>query len=657
MQPVLFPSFLEDAVPGLHQYTLGEEARLCYVSRSLCQMTGYSREELCGDQTDGYGRLVHPNDRGRYREALAGLSAGGTCTLEYRLCRKDGTILSVQDTISTACDRQGQWIATSVLADITPLREENQALRFLSDTVPCGFLRYTCQPQPSVTYLNQTMAELLRLPEQERAHWDRSIYRSNIFLLIPQEERQRFARYLEQVALSQEPLAGEMTLLRWDGTKLRVFGWVVRHQDAQGNQEFQCACVDISRSHQRKQQRALTRYLGALKTVYDRIFSFDVAAGTAMCLHCPPESHFSAIRHIPLGLEQATEKWLQESVRPEDQPELREFFARYRRADFGRDGAPPPQITYQVCQNGKVCRYRGTLLPTESSCILFCCRSLSEERETDALRLENETLRENVQALMDRFTDGGAAFVVTGRRVTPLYASDNVRGFFGFSPEQWEALRKKSTPMEEFVAHSHVPYARFAALLEDGEAEFSYEDFSAGCWRKIKAICSRRGEDPGAPRYVMLYRMSPGEDHGETEVSLRTFGYFDVFVGNQAVVFRSGKAKELLALMVDRRGGFISSGEAISFLWEDEPVSTVTLARYRKVALRLKNTLEEYGISEIVETVDGRRRIVPERVQCDLFDYLAGKRQEGHLFRGSYLTNYSWGEATLAELCGDLTLE
>ncbi len=42
--------------------------------------------------------------------------------------------------------------------------------------------------------------------------------------------------------------------------------------------------------------------------------------------------------------------------------------------------------------------------------------------------------------------------------------------------------------------------------------------------------------------------------------------------------------------------------EAIGFLWENEPASAVTLARYRKVALRLKNILEEYGISDIIET-------------------------------------------------------
>ena len=101
---------------------------------------------------------------------------------------------------------------------------------------------------------------------------------------------------------------------------------------------------------------------------------------------------------------------------------------------------------------------------------------------------------------------------------------------------------------------------------------------------------------------------------------------------------------------MDRKGGFVTSEEAISYLWEDEDANAVTLARYRKVALRLRNTLEEYGIANVVESVDGKRRLASELVKCDLYDYLSGKEEYSQLFKGSYLTNYSWAETTLGEL-------
>ena len=90
----------------------------------------------------------------------------------------------------------------------------------------------------------------------------------------------------------------------------------------------------------------------------------------------------------------------------------------------------------------------------------------------------------------------------------------------------------------------------------------------------------------------MLYNLDDGEGGEESRrpghsVVIRTFGYFDVFVDGVPIAFRNKKSKELFALLVDRRGGFVTSEEAIGFLWEEEPVCPVTLSRYRKVALRL----------------------------------------------------------------------
>ena len=44
-------------------------------------------------------------------------------------------------------------------------KSEKTDLQFLNETVPCGFLRYTCEKQPKITYLNPRMIELLRIPE------------------------------------------------------------------------------------------------------------------------------------------------------------------------------------------------------------------------------------------------------------------------------------------------------------------------------------------------------------------------------------------------------------------------------------------------------------------------------------------------------------
>ena len=144
--------------------------------------------------------------------------------------------------------------------------------------------------------------------------------------------------------------------------------------------------------------------------------------------------------------------------------------------------------------------------------------------------------------------------------------------------------------------------------------------------------------------------MASPEGGERKRIYVRTFGYFDVFVDGQAIPFKLVKAKELLALLVDRHGGFLSASEAISFLWEDDPADELTMARYRKVAMRLKNILAEFGIEGIIESKNGLRRIVPEKIDCDYYKYLSGRPEYRHLFTGAYLTNYSWGESTLSML-------
>ena len=67
----------------------------------------------------------------------------------------------------------------------------------------------------------------------------------------------------------------------------------------------------------------------------------------------------------------------------------------------------------------------------------MCIRDRPDAEEADSLKSENAALRENLQKLALRFTDGIAAFEVRGNLATPLYVSDNVLEFFGMKREDW----------------------------------------------------------------------------------------------------------------------------------------------------------------------------------------------------------------------------
>ncbi|MDO4419777.1 MAG: PAS domain-containing protein [Ruminococcus sp.] len=656
-KPRFSDDILSQGISGFHVYALASCWFLSFASENLASMLGFSAEELLSIYAD----LVHNDDKAGFNEFIKEISEKPTTkTLEYRLKKSDGNYIYVSDTTSSKVDADGNLKGYSVLTDITDIKKENENLQFLSDTVACGFLRYTCEKLPKVTYINKQMMEILRFPKSEDGEMDYlELSKDNIFLMIPMEERRRFALYLNRVYSAGAPMAGEMTLLRCDGTRAHIFGWVTKHKNEDGTEEFQSVCMDVTEHHRQKKANEAKRYIKALSDVYSKIFEYNLKDNTVTCLFGKDSPRFKWIENIPMQMDEATEKWITGTVVEEERQYIRDFFNSFKDKKL-YDGTKPSQITYKaVSSKGEVKTYNGVFIKIDDTKSLYCCRCVSDSEEALALKSENISLKENMQELVLRFSEGVAAFELKDDFVKPLYASENVCGFFGVDKDEWLPLMNKSTKLSEFVSKSEVDLDEFSELLRTGEAEFTYYDISRQENRRIKAICSPKSPS-ASPRYVLLYNVdeqaknSTKEESKKGVVSIRTFGYFDVFVDEKAVAFRNKKSKELFALLVDRKGGFVTSDEAISFLWEDEPVNSVTLARYRKVALRLKNTLEEYGISDVVEVVDGKRRIATDKVQCDLYDYLSGKEEHASLFKGSYLSNYSWAETTLAELMGNI---
>jgi two-component SAPR family response regulator len=117
------------------------------------------------------------------------------------------------------------------------------------------------------------------------------------------------------------------------------------------------------------------------------------------------------------------------------------------------------------------------------------------------------------------------------------------------------------------------------------------------------------------------------------------------------VIFSGEKEKELMALLIDRQGGTLSSKEALIYLWPDEAPSTTLSNRYRKIAMKLRNTLDKYGIGHILINKNGIRSIDVSAITCDCYEMLAGNKKYLKDFSSFYMTDYSWGEATLAKLC------
>ncbi len=131
-----------------------------------------------------------------------------------------------------------------------------------------------------------------------------------------------------------------------------------------------------------------------------------------------------------------------------------------------------------------------------------------------------------------------------------------------------------------------------------------------------------------------------------TEITIKTFGYFDIFVNQKPVYFSSAKAKEFMALLVDRQGSFVSTEQAINILWPDRDYDDAIQSLFRKVLRSLRNSLSDAGILDIF--IDGRnqRSIDITKFKCDYYSFIEKPFDFVDTFHGEYMTGYAFAKPT-----------
>ena len=134
-----------------------------------------------------------------------------------------------------------------------------------------------------------------------------------------------------------------------------------------------------------------------------------------------------------------------------------------------------------------------------------------------------------------------------------------------------------------------------------------------------------------------------------TEIHFRTFGRFDVFIDGESVHFPNAKAKELLALCVDHRGGKVMMEEAIDKLWEDRPYDAKVKNLYRKAVMNIKQMFQEHNLDDIFVNSRGSCNINLDRISCDYYDLLDGKIAKSDVV-GYYMPEYAWAEYTASHI-------
>ena len=133
----------------------------------------------------------------------------------------------------------------------------------------------------------------------------------------------------------------------------------------------------------------------------------------------------------------------------------------------------------------------------------------------------------------------------------------------------------------------------------------------------------------------------------EKLLTIKCFGNFEVLYNGEILPFKRKKAKELLAVLVDRNGAGMTAKQICAILFPEDTDDTKNMAYLRQLVMDLKNTLKSIQAEDVLQHDTPYYRIDANLLKCDYLSFLENGKPN---FHGEYMTQYSWAEATCAML-------
>ena len=266
-----------DTIPGgLAFYEVADRIRLLDFSDAAADMIGYTREEYQARTLDDALAVVHPEDRARVEAVAAELDAGASrssCTM--RVLRGDGKVAWLHLSASTMYRDETALYVVAVLIDVTNEKENEQRLKAqselqcrLSDSVPCGIVRYTVDDEPRVLFVNRTGCEIF-------GYADFAAYRAGTaggkIVPIHDDDDELHAKTVAALKAGAAPIGFTYRFVRSDGSMGWIEGTSALERDIDGRTVVQSAFLDVSDRQQKRYEQDIHRYSMVLCSVYDEI--------------------------------------------------------------------------------------------------------------------------------------------------------------------------------------------------------------------------------------------------------------------------------------------------------------------------------------------------------------------------------------------------
>ncbi len=214
------------------EFWLDPQGKYLYASPACVRIYGYTADEFAADPALRRNLIV-PEDIEKYDRHIAAESGRTASELEFRIRRKDGQIIWLSHVCQPVFDAAGNYLGVrGSNRDITTRKHAEQALkdseerfRGIVETAEEGIA--THNPDGTITYVNQRMADMLGYPPEE------IVGRSSLDF-VGEDEKESVIKAREKIRESGS-FTSERRMQRKDGSILWTLSHISPRRDSAGN--------------------------------------------------------------------------------------------------------------------------------------------------------------------------------------------------------------------------------------------------------------------------------------------------------------------------------------------------------------------------------------------------------------------------------------
>lgn len=272
-----------------------------WISESLCRLLGYEgSEQFMMEQDYKVSALIVPEDLQMTWENInADFLNGDSYYMEYRMVKRDGSLLWVADMGKRAVDEDGEEVIHCFISDITERKDQEMQIaranqeaarrtRFLTQlyhTVPCGILQFLPEPPFGVVNINRMVWEFYGYASEEE-------YRAEVkspFQMVLEEDRKGIVDRISHLSLGGGTYNYERKCRRKDGSMGCISVIMERIVNTDGIEVIQAIFTDITemkrlQAEQEQEMRIENRSLrAAICTAYPMIMSINLTKNEYNC--------------------------------------------------------------------------------------------------------------------------------------------------------------------------------------------------------------------------------------------------------------------------------------------------------------------------------------------------------------------------------------